>query len=172
MTKTETKKVPPKVFFERDGYKSPVLRKKNGESDSEFVERMTKLGFTNVETVGYHVRPDSNDVHVGKLDGCVYCARAAKRKDAKVAPKSTKPDVSNTDASTADEKSTDQAVADTETEPNPKQQEAPLKKEDALEEAEEIKEAVGKASDEAESIEEPTPTPKKRGRGRPRKNTK
>jgi hypothetical protein len=166
MAETETQKKV-SLLFERDGYKTPILRMKKGETETDFVERMTKAGYTNLKEVGFHLRPDSNDVHVGPLDGCKYCARAAKRKEVKVPTQTTKPDAISDDASTAPEETVIDKAADATPDDDPKQSEhvSLVPHDQAVEEA-----AIIQEEEKAEP-EDPAPVVKRK-RGRPRKDAK
>lgn len=178
LANTETKTTS-KIFFERPGYKTPVLRRRKNEGESEFVERMNQGGFSNLEKVGFHMVPESSDVHVGSLDGCPYCSRAAKRNVKNVGPQTIKPDAKLESASTAPEKPADKVVnaADNKEDPVPKQptSEVKDKKDNAIgEDFSSFDTSQVKVEEEEKSsidnlTEETEPVPSKKGRGRPRK---
>lgn len=69
----------PTRTFERDGYKSPVLRAKRDEVEADFRKRMVKYGWKDLDKASLHSGPEQGTYHAGPKDDCPYCVRQSKR---------------------------------------------------------------------------------------------
>lgn len=59
-------------FAKSNGYNTTTLRKKNGETDEKFYQRMSRIGY-DLDKVDKHFTDDGMALHYGLQDSCVRC---------------------------------------------------------------------------------------------------
>lgn len=73
--KGKPKSLMPKTYFQHEsGRKTPILMKKKGEGEADWLTRMRKLGY-NLEQIEKHEGPNPNEIHAGSKTECSVCKK-------------------------------------------------------------------------------------------------
>lgn len=92
-----------RTYFEnKNGGKTPILRRKKDETDEAFFERMKARGYVGIDNSPKHWDAASMALHAGSADDCIYCKKRIKtstdtsstqdEEGAELKAKSAKPD--------------------------------------------------------------------------------
>jgi hypothetical protein len=66
------------MFISKKGTRSPILSRKHGESEEDFMQRMTSRGYPDLDKVEKHFNADKMQLHAGSSDRCPYCVKQSK----------------------------------------------------------------------------------------------